>query len=71
MSVPCTLFHKTLGNLVLQAVAMTITTKEEEEEVVVVVEAYRVKGSSRVSASMSPLPQRHNECMPMNALVVL
>ena len=33
--------------------------------------AYRVKGSSRVSASMSPLPQRHNECMPMNALVVL
>ena len=27
MSVPCTLFHKTLGNLVLHAVAMTITTK--------------------------------------------
>ena len=27
VSVPCTLFHKTLGNLVLQAVAMTITTK--------------------------------------------
>ena len=34
-------------------------------------EAYRVKGSSRVSPRMSPLPLKHNECMPMNALVVL
>ena len=45
--------------------------EEEEEEVEEEVDPYRVKGSSRVSASMSPLPQRHNECMPMNALVVL
>ena len=27
MSVPCTLFNKMLGNLVLYAVVMTITTK--------------------------------------------
>ena len=48
--------------------------EEEEEEAAAAAaeeEAYRVKGSSRVSASMSPLPLKHNECMPMNALVVL